>query len=156
MSCGISGVVFCARPRSSAAAAGAPEMIAADRSAPAIAAPAIVDADMTNVERILCVIGILHGSLRRGLSDACRAGPADIMLEITKRFGRGHQAPLAIVPLIVGEYGCRYPFNAAQENIETDLGVEAVAREWRRCFSRCGDELSLSIALRETERDAYC
>jgi hypothetical protein len=63
------------------------------------------------------------------------------MLEITKRFGRGHEAPLAIVPLIVGEYGCWYPFNAAQVNIETDLGVEAVGRERRRCFRRCSDEL---------------
>jgi hypothetical protein len=94
-------------------------------------------------------------SLRRGLSDACRAGPADIMFEITKRFGRGHGAPLAMVPLIVGEYGCRYPFNAAQVNLETDLRVEAIARERPRCFRRCSDELRLSIALRETERDAY-
>jgi hypothetical protein len=35
-------------------------MIAADRIAPAIVAPALVGADVTNTERMLCVIGILH------------------------------------------------------------------------------------------------
>jgi hypothetical protein len=81
-----------------------------------------------------------------------------MLLEITTKrvSGRGHEVPLAIVPLIVGEYGCRYPFHAALVNIETELGVEAVARERRQCFRRCSDELRLSIALRETGGHAYC
>src|SRR5258706_6326377 len=61
MNCCISAVGLGARPRASAAAAGLPEIIAADRIAPAIATP--VDADTTNEEPILCVISILHASV---------------------------------------------------------------------------------------------
>jgi hypothetical protein len=53
-------------------------------------------------------------------------------------------------------------FHAAPVNIETDLGVEAVAQERRRYFRRCSDQtlhflhtLQLLQGLRETERDAY-
>jgi hypothetical protein len=53
MSCCISAAVLGARDRDSAAGAKPPEMIAADRIA-----PAVVDADTTNPERILCVISI--------------------------------------------------------------------------------------------------
>jgi hypothetical protein len=62
----MSGGIELGVPSSSAAAAGAPQMIAADMIAPAITTP--VDADMTNVECILCVIGILHVSFRRDQS----------------------------------------------------------------------------------------
>src|SRR5262249_44473433 len=53
-------------------------------------------------------------------------------------------------------------FHAAPVNIETDLGVEAVAQERRRYFRRCCDKtlrlldtLQLLQGLRETDRDAY-
>jgi hypothetical protein len=73
-----------------------------------------------------------------------------MVLDITKRVrGREHEASLVVAPVIVAEYGS--PFHALPVNIETDLGVEAVAGEWRRCFRRRSDELRLSITLRETE-----
>jgi len=101
-----------------------PEIIAADSFAPAIATPALVDAGTTNVERILCAIHILHASFCGGLSNAC---PALQLLE-GRQCERGPPCSNhANVPLIVGEYGCWYPFQAASVNIETDLGCKAVA-----------------------------
>jgi len=60
MNCFISAAVLGTRARASAAAAGLPEMIAADRIAPRTASP--VDADTTKAERMLCVISNLHAS----------------------------------------------------------------------------------------------
>jgi hypothetical protein len=103
-------------------------MSAADRIALAIVTPTLVDADTTNVERILCVISILHVSLRRGLSNACQAGRADMLLEIPNGVGAvnmRHRSSLPRDPRRV-----RAPVSVPCEvgNIETDLGVSRLSQ----------------------------